>query len=262
MNPNLTEILVILDASVSMSTMAEEAASGLNDFIADQAKQPGECVVTIVQFNSNNPYNEIVQRISAIDAPKIVAGSNYHVGGLTPLRQCICQGVDKLGATLTLEAEHARPGKVIVVIITDGLENASNVEYTQAEVNRRVTHQEQAYSWQFVFLGKNICSAEEGAKLGVKGKKTSDFRSIGAALQVTSGKLSTFRDSGDAEVLNFTAQDRDIMAGDVKREVYATLYGTREQAIGRLHHEDSSLEPFLPPEEIEVTDRADVKNPE
>lgn len=211
-NPNKTEILVILDASYSMIGEAQEAASGLNDFLAEQAKQPGECLVTLVQFNSSNPYRVIFNRVPAEDTPKI-GRDNYICAGMTPMRECICRGIDRLGMALSQMAEHDRPDKVIVVIITDGLENASRVEFTAEEVNRRVTHQEEAYSWQFIFLGKNICSAKEGAKLGVKSGTTADFSDIRTACAVASSKLSVFRSAtGVPADLCFDRTDREILA--------------------------------------------------
>jgi len=211
-NPNKTEILVILDASGSMESQASEAASGLNDFLADQAKQPGECVVTLVQFNSNNPYRVIFERLLAKDAPKI-GPTNYYCAGMTPMRQCVCQGIDMLGEALSKMEEFDRPSKVVVVIITDGLENASGIMYTVAEVKRRIKHQEEVYSWQFVFLGKDINSEEEGGAIGIQKGTTADFGSIRAACAVTSSKLSAFRSSGAKETLVYDDVDRSAMQG-------------------------------------------------
>lgn len=209
-DPSKTEILVILDASGSMEKEAKEAASGLNDFLVEQAKQPGECIVTLVQFNSIDPYRVIFNRVLAKDAPK-VGSDNYHCTSMTPMRQCICQGIDKLGAALSQMAESDRPGKIVVVIITDGYENASGVEYTDAEVARRIKQQEEVYSWQFVFLGKNIRSDVEGGKIGIQTGTTADFNNIRAACAVTSAKLSAYRSSGEKEALLYNDADRSAM---------------------------------------------------
>jgi hypothetical protein len=48
--------------------------------------------------------------------------------------------------------EDDRPGKVIVVVQTDGLENSSR-EWDRAGVNALITEQREKYSWDFVFLG-------------------------------------------------------------------------------------------------------------
>ncbi len=207
---NKTEILVILDASGSMQKEAVEAASGLNDFLAEQAKQPGECFVTVVQFNSLFPYKVIVDRVLAKDAPKFDA-SNYHCTGWTPLRQCVCQGIDNLGADLARKNEHERPGKVIVVIITDGMENSSPIQYTAYEVSRRIKHQEQTYSWKFIFLGKNIDAMYEGAKLGVNVGTTANYESLKAAFGRTAANVSRYRTTCNAIDLQYNDQDRVAM---------------------------------------------------
>ncbi|WP_052427603.1 hypothetical protein [Neobacillus niacini] len=57
-------------------------------------------------------------------------------------------------------------GKVIFVITTDGFENASR-EFTYKKVKELIKHQQEKYSWEFIFLGANIDAQKEADNLGI-----------------------------------------------------------------------------------------------
>ncbi len=52
MNTNLTDITLVVDRSGSMQEIQSDADGGINAFIQDQAKQPGEALLTLVQFDT------------------------------------------------------------------------------------------------------------------------------------------------------------------------------------------------------------------
>ena len=51
MRADLTDITLVVDRSGSMESIREDAEGGVNTLIAEQAKQPGECLITLVQFD-------------------------------------------------------------------------------------------------------------------------------------------------------------------------------------------------------------------
>ena len=51
MRSNLTDITVVMDRSGSMNVCQSDAEGGLNHFIDEQKKQPGEAMFTLVQFD-------------------------------------------------------------------------------------------------------------------------------------------------------------------------------------------------------------------
>src|SRR4051794_8514176 len=50
-HPDLTEVIVILDRSGSMASIRSDMEGGFDAFIAEQRKAPGQCQITLVQFD-------------------------------------------------------------------------------------------------------------------------------------------------------------------------------------------------------------------
>lgn len=95
--------------------------------------------------------------------------------------------------------DEEKPSKVIFVITTDGLENASR-EFTYLKVKQIITHQQEKHGWEILFLGANINAGKEGDLMGIQRQKSSNYQasSIGTAnlFQTLSGSILSFRSSG------------------------------------------------------------------
>ena len=76
---------------------------------------------------------------------------DYFVRGSTALLDAIGRTVDKIANVQRQTAESERAEKVMVVIITDGMENASR-EYRYDRV-REMIERQQKVGWEFLFLG-------------------------------------------------------------------------------------------------------------
>jgi hypothetical protein len=161
MNQNLTEIVFILDRSGSMSGLENDTIGGFNGFVKSQA-EAGQTSLTTVLFDDRY---EILH--NGIDARNVVLSSKeYFTRGSTALLDAVGKTINDTGKRLNETPEALRPGKVIVVITTDGLENASR-EFSYDAIKRMITHQTEKYGWEFIFMGANIDVAKEGDKLGI-----------------------------------------------------------------------------------------------
>jgi hypothetical protein len=194
MNQNLTEIVFILDRSGSMGGLESDTIGGFNSFVTKQA-EIGPTNLTTILFDDRY---EILH--NGIDAKKaFLTEKEYYTRGSTALLDAIGKTINGVGKRLGETPEAQRPGKVIFVITTDGLENAS-VEFSYDEVKRMITHQGEKYSWEFIFLGANIDVAREGDKLGIKEDRafcfTSDSEGIGTMYKKTAGVCASIRTSG------------------------------------------------------------------
>lgn len=162
MDMNLTEIIFLLDRSGSMEGLESDTIGGFNSFIANQSKQKGKTIVTVVLFDDKY---EILW--NGIDAEKVkLTNKEYFVRGSTALLDAVGKTILDVGVRLSNTNENERPGKVIFVITTDGMENSS-CEFTHNKVKQLIKHQQEKYSWEFIFLGANIDAAKEADTIGI-----------------------------------------------------------------------------------------------
>lgn len=163
MNRNLTEIAYVLDRSGSMSPMTEAAIAGFNEFLQEQLGAPGDANLSLLLFDDEflNP----CIRTPLQDVEELTAAT-YVPRGMTALLDAIGLTIDELGKRLAAEPEEKRPGKVIVAIFTDGLENASE-RYSLKKVHKMITHQRKAYQWEFLFLGANEDAIATASQMGI-----------------------------------------------------------------------------------------------
>ena len=159
--PSRIELVMILDRSGSMHGLEADTIGGFNAMIEKEKKLGIDVRVTTVLFNDK------IDRLyehRAIQSVRPLTERTYETGGTTAL-------LDAVGDTiLHMEQSGAadRQGtKVIVVIITDGMENAST-EFTKAKVKELISDKQEKAGWDFIYLGANIDAAEEADAIGVR----------------------------------------------------------------------------------------------
>ena len=160
MNKDLTELVLVVDRSGSMAGLREETQAGINRLIADQREQEGECRVTLAEFD--DIYNLVHNNVNINDVGEYILEPR----AMTALHDAIGKTINTVGQRLANTAEHQRPGLVAFNIFTDGHENASR-EFNGPQIAQMITHQTEAYNWQFTFLGANQDAALVGRGLGI-----------------------------------------------------------------------------------------------
>ena len=199
-NADLTLIAVLVDRSGSMAQWREDMEGGLNAFVESQASEPGDAEITLAHFDTKY---ELVWPLCAIkDAPKYTLMPR----GCTALLDAMGRFITEVGEELAKRDEADRPGKVIVCIVTDGLENSS-VDWTRDRVKALVEQQCSQWHWEFVFLGADMDAVQEGASVGVPQKSSLTFDKANARLTyaMASDYVSTVRGGRKAA---FSEQDR------------------------------------------------------
>lgn len=171
MRENLTEMVFVLDRSGSMSGLAADTIGGFNELIEKQKKIEGRAYVTTVLFDHEY---EVLHDHVALEEVAPLTDKEYFARGSTALLDAVGRTIDAVGARLAAAPEEERPAHVVFVITTDGMENSSR-EYTAQRVRGMIEHQQQKYSWQFVFLGANMDAVSEARKLGISAKYAADF---------------------------------------------------------------------------------------
>jgi len=147
-----------------MASCINDTIGGFNTFLETQKAVPGYATLTLVQF-ATGP-EEIVHLDRPLDLVPPLTKETYVPGGGTALHDAIGTTVEELGRRLAAMPEAHRPGKVVVVIITDGEENSS-IKFTGSRIKEMIEEQRKTYNWQFVYLGANQDAVTVGDSLGM-----------------------------------------------------------------------------------------------
>lgn len=209
MRSDLTDITLVIDRSGSMEDIQEDAQGGVNAFIERQSAEPGEAVLTLLQFDDK--YEFIHNAVPIGDVPKYELVPK----GTTALLDAVGSGIMNARERLAAMNEDDRPGLVIFVIVTDGLENASR-EFSRANVRKLIEHHQKKHKWHFTFLGANQDAFAEAGGLGISevGAATYSRDKVATAYQATGGKVARMRSQSISkqEVSNdFTDEERKMM---------------------------------------------------
>ncbi|WP_347354645.1 vWA domain-containing protein [Intrasporangium sp.] len=187
-DPSLTHIYFLLDRSGSMQSIKTDTEGGFDAFIEEQRRAPGQCRVTLAQFDTE--YEEVYRDLPVAEVPPL----QLHPRGSTALLDSIGRLVGEAGARLAALPEEARPGTVIVGIMTDGYEKASR-ELTRPQIKALIEQQTNDYSWHFLYMGADQDAIEVGAGLGVSAANSMTYARgrVAAAMTATSTNISRTR---------------------------------------------------------------------
>ena len=163
MNTNRTELVFILDRSGSMSGLESDTIGGYNAMLEKQKKEAGEATVTTVLFDDQ--YELLHDRID-LKGTAPITDREYYVRGCTALLDAIGKTIQKIANVQKHTSPENRADKVLFVITTDGMENASR-EYTYDKIHALVERQKQEYGWEFLFLGANIDAISTARRFGI-----------------------------------------------------------------------------------------------
>ncbi len=171
MKKDVTELVFILDRSGSMSGLESDTIGGYNAMLAKQKKEPGEAVITTVLFDDQ--FELLHDRINLKGIAPITE-TEYFVRGSTALLDAVGKTINKIGNVQKHTAEDERAEHVMVVITTDGMENASQ-EFSYGKVRRMIEHQKNKYGWEFIFLGANIDAVATAERFGIGENRATNY---------------------------------------------------------------------------------------
>lgn len=218
MDQTLTHVTAVLDASTSITSMKEGVIEGFNAFFDEQAEAEGRMTATLYEFSSSTygVKRSVRQKFAARSLEEEVpqlTDETYHLGGRTPLYDAMIKAIDDTGDRLAFLPEGERPANVIVLVLTDGEENDSKVgsgPKGAKEVRQRVEHQQEKYSWEFVFLGADQDAILEASKIGIKAASALNYSASDEgtkkAMRSTSQAVMSMR-IGDADDVSYEADD-------------------------------------------------------
>lgn len=205
MKANKTEIIFVCDRSGSMQGIKEATEKGFGDFIKKQQKEPGECYVSFYEFDDK--FNTVFEYRNIHDVSEYILVPR----GWTALLDAIGFTVNKVGDRLNNTPESEKPENVIVVILTDGMENRSK-EFNREQVKKMVEHQQNKYNWKFIFLGSNQDAVLVGKTYGFNPDLSMTYsfnaKSAVETFKVLSSGASCLRNTITKDYYCFSDSDR------------------------------------------------------
>ena len=152
------DIVFLLDRSGSMGGLESDTIGGYNSYLEKQKDKNAK--VTTVLFDDQ--YEILHDRVD-IKKVKKLTNDEYYVRGCTAL-------LDAIGKTINY-IDSCKPKKVIFVITTDGLENASR-EFNKKQIKKLIKKHE---NWEFIYIGAGIDSYAEGSSIGIRESNISNY---------------------------------------------------------------------------------------
>jgi len=181
MKTDLTELVFILDRSGSMSGLESDTIGGYNAMLKKQQQEPGEAIVTTVLFDDE--YLLLHDRIN-IKGVRPITENEYFVRGTTALLDAIGRTIHKISNAQQHTSPEHRAGKVLFVITTDGMENASR-EYSFAKIKQMIELHQEKYGWEFIFLGANIDAIATAEGLGISADRAANYHADSQGTQLS-----------------------------------------------------------------------------
>lgn len=169
-----THITVILDRSGSMETIRKDTIGGFNAFLKAQQKLPEKATLTLVQFDSQDPY-EVVCHFKPLEEVAKLTVKTFVPRGATPLLDAMGRGINDLAETIGKMTAKQRPDKVMLVVVTDGQENSSR-EFSKKQVEKLIKERTKRDEWQFVYLSSDMNAVHEAHGLGFDANATMAYR--------------------------------------------------------------------------------------
>ena len=195
-NEKLTEIVLIADRSGSMNTIRSDAEGGINSFIEEQKKVPGEATLTLAQFDTE--YEIVHENKPIADVPRYALEPR----GGTALLDAIGKTITSHKKRIENTPESSRPGKIIYVIVTDGEENSSS-GYNRSQINELITARRDVDSWEFIFLAANQDAIQEAHSMGISAAGAMNYAPSGQGVEqaylIGTQAVSNMRSAGSAK---------------------------------------------------------------
>lgn len=202
-----TLVTFVLDRSGSMEIVKEQTIAGFNTYV--ETLRSVDVAFSLITFDSVS-VDKVYVRVP-INLVAHLTNATYQPRGNTPLVDAAYEAIK--GTENYLLTLPAQP-KVVIVIQTDGQENASRLH--NWDDLKELIGDKTAKGWQFVFMGAGIDAYDQGARMGVSAKNTVsynlDAHTTSAAFAATASNTAGFA-SGRLRSTEYTSWQKQS-AGD------------------------------------------------
>lgn len=209
------EIVLVVDRSGSTMSIKRQMQSGIAEFLGIQARDE-DAEVTATLYDFDDEFRLVYADKPVADAPSYVVQPR----GMTALRDAVGRAVMAEKRSLKETPEEERPDEVVLVISTDGFENASK-EYSWERVSEMLTKLQREgqgkekihkRGWKVVYLGADQDAVAVGAQMGVLPQSSVTYGRAGTESVYQSASNAILRSAGSKSVV-FTEDERDEALG-------------------------------------------------
>ena len=208
-----TELIFIIDKSGSMSGLEADTIGGFNSMLQKQRQEEGVCHISTILFSN---YSQVLHNRRNIEKVEPLTRKDYVAGGGTALLDALGDAIQHTIKVQKLAAEDEKASNVVFVIITDGEENAST-KYTKRDIKKMISHEQEEYGWEFIFLGANINAIDTADDYGIRRDRASNYVCDSAGVNLNfkcvANAISQLRKEGSIS----EKWDEEIMADYAER---------------------------------------------
>ena len=210
MKNNKTYYLLILDKSGSMQDCVNETIGGFNE----QLQMIEQMRVKFPEqefYVSLTTFSDEVKHVFALDEGSKVKKLDrelYQPAGSTALLDAIGKGVLNMDAKINKELTEGT-ASAVVVILTDGYENASKLFNWQG-IRKMIREMEATGNWTFSFMGASEDAVEVASKMSIKSSNAMQFNKdeIGISLNRVSKSFHSYAmNKNEGKDAHFTLND-------------------------------------------------------
>ena len=207
-----TQIICILDCSGSMSSIMSNSIEGFNEFLRKQKALLDKATITVALFDDK--YELLYDNVDIKKAEELT-NRVWYPRGTTALYDAIGKTIQTDRAKLRSLGKEA-PAKVLVCIVTDGLENASQ-EYKGDPGRERIKsliRECENDDWNFIYLAANQNAFAVGSSFGVSYANTYTYtaNSVGVVgMSATLNNASTMYRSMSSTSHDFKTKSKSLI---------------------------------------------------
>ena len=183
------DLVFVLDKSGSMHNAVEDTIGGFNSFIQKEKDQNPNTLVTLVLFDDEYKVLYTRKPIAEVDE---LTRREYFPSGCTALLDAVGHTINSLDKEIS--------NKVMFVITTDGLENASR-KFTKEQVKELIA----GHDWEFLFIGADIDAYAEAESIGIGRSRTARYRKSPEGVNLFYRSVNRFKRSYEND-----EQDRGV----------------------------------------------------
>lgn len=194
-----THVMLVLDSTGSMQSIKDLTISAFNEYLKT-LQNDKDADYSFFLFTFNSAVSELVYDAVPVKKAAELNADTYMCQATTPLYDAIARSINHLG----------KKKKVVFVVQTDGLENASR-EYTMRQVFDMIT-EKTGKGWQFLFLGADQDAWVASEKIGIMRGQTMSYSGMDPLHQrevfrQTSSVTQAYAATGTAKTDAFSKTD-------------------------------------------------------